>query len=85
MYLGWSEGFHDAGVAVINEKGVIKFATHSERFSGVKHDKYIGDKLRDYIDNNFNISHRAFYEKPLLKRTRQAFAGQLRQLSRLGI
>jgi carbamoyltransferase len=78
MYLGWSEGFHDAGVAVINEKGVIKFATHSERFSGVKHDKYIGDKLRDYIDNNFNISHRAFYEKPLLKRTRQAFAGQLK-------
>ena len=78
MYLGWSEGFHDAGVAVIDLNGNIKFATHSERFSKSKHDKYVGDSLVKYIESNFDISHRAFYEKPLLKKTRQLYAGQLK-------
>ena len=78
MYLGWSEGFHDAGAAVIDEKGNIKFATHSERFSGLKHDKYVGVDLKTYIENNYSITHKAFYEKPLLKKTRQLYAGQLK-------
>tara|TARA_R110000772_G_scaffold107704_1_gene210288 strand:- start:8880 stop:10316 length:1437 start_codon:yes stop_codon:yes gene_type:complete len=76
MFLGFSEGFHDAGVAVISGEGKIAFATHAERFSRVKHDKHIGSSLRDYIERGYNITHRAFYEKPLLKKTRQLYAGQ---------
>ena len=33
MFLGWSEGFHDAAVSIINDNGKIVFASHSERFS----------------------------------------------------
>ena len=32
MFLGWSEGFHDAAVSIINDNGKIVFASHSERF-----------------------------------------------------
>ena len=78
MYLGWSEGFHDAGVCVIDNNGHIVFASHSERFSGKKHDKYIGYDLKGYINGMWKnqIVHKAFFEKPLLKKTRQLYAGQ---------
>ena len=36
--LGVSAGFHDAGLAVV-EDGDILFAGHSERFSKQKHDE----------------------------------------------
>jgi carbamoyltransferase len=78
MYLGWSEGFHDAAVAVIDDKGNIKFATHAERFSNHKHDKHVGPSLKRYIESNYDITHKAFYEKPFLKRTRQLYAGQVK-------
>lgn len=73
--MGWSEGFHDAAVAVLDGPEIL-FAAHSERFSKIKHDKFICSELKDYIDCNFNITHRAFYEKPFLKKTRQLYAGQ---------
>ncbi len=76
MYLGWSEGFHDAAASVINKNGDIVFASHSERFSGNKHEKYISSELKDYIDSNFNIKTTALFEKPFLKKTRQLYAGQ---------
>lgn len=78
MYLGWSEGFHDAAVAVIDNNGNIKFATHAERFSKSKHDRYIDDSLKKYVEDNFSITHKAFYEKPFLKKTRQFYAGQVK-------
>ena len=34
-YLGISEGFHDAAVAVVNNNQIL-FATHAERYTGVK-------------------------------------------------
>ena len=68
MYLGWSEGFHDAAASVINKNGDIVFASHSERFSGNKHEKYISSELKDYIDSNFNIKTTALFEKPFLKK-----------------
>ena len=39
--IGFSEGFHDAAVAVVCEGGKICFATHSERYSRKKHDKVL--------------------------------------------
>lgn len=77
-YLGWSEGFHDAAATIINDKGNIVFASHSERFSGNKHEKYISPELKEHIDNNFKIDKKCFFEKPLLKKTRQLRAGQFK-------
>ena len=36
--IGFSEGFHDAAVAVVNNDEIL-FAAHSERYSKKKHDK----------------------------------------------
>ena len=74
--LGYSEGFHDAAVAVVDGADIL-FAAHSERYSKVKGDKTISPLLKQYIDNNYNIECNSFYEKPWLKRLRQFRAGQL--------
>ncbi len=76
-YVGISCGFHDAGLSVVNDKGEIVFAGHSERYSKYKHDKdlcvdFIKDALR-HIDGSFELH---YYEKPWLKAIRQLRAGQ---------
>ena len=43
--LGISAGFHDAAAAVINTKGEILFAGHSERYSKKKNDADIHPDL----------------------------------------
>ena len=40
-HIGISAGFHDAAMSVIDDRGNILFAGHSERYSKVKHDKTI--------------------------------------------
>lgn len=76
MILGWSEGFHDAAAAVIDYDGNIVFASHSERFSGKKHEKFISSELKEHIESNFDITKKTFYERPFIKKTRQLYAGQ---------
>ena len=75
MILGFSEGFHDAAIAIVDYYGNIIHASHSERSSGIKHDKLVSDWQKDYV-RKFNFDKIAFYEKPLLKKTRQLYAGQ---------
>ena len=85
-YIGMSCGFHDAAISVINDKGDIVFAGHSERYSGIKHDKHLNidivkDATKD-IDRHDIELH--YYERPLLKYLRQLRAGEkpaLRNLS----
>ena len=45
--LGFSEGFHDAAVTVLDD-GEVLFAAHSERFSKKKNDKFVCGELKDY-------------------------------------
>jgi carbamoyltransferase len=75
--IGVSAGSHDAGVAVI-EDNKVKYASHSERYSKIKNDPYLNDEIIEdalsYITKPVDII--AFYEKPLLKKTRQLYAGQ---------
>lgn len=68
-FLGISEGFHDAGVTLIKD-GEILSATHAERFSRIKNDRWVHYKQLVPADVV------AFYEKPWLKKTRQWYAGQ---------
>ena len=49
-YIGISSGFHDAAVSIVNDKGDILFAGHSERYSKNKHDKDHLICVGDYID-----------------------------------
>ncbi len=68
--LGLSEGFHDAGACLI-QNGQIISATHAERYSRIKNDRWLHQKQKDIKADKI-----AFFEKPWLKRTRQLYAGQ---------
>ena len=43
-YLGITAQSHDASAAVINDKGEILFAGHSERYSRIKNDPWLDKK-----------------------------------------
>lgn len=83
--LGISAGFHDAAIALIND-GEIKFAAHAERYSKVKHDSELNvEILNDCFDRFGTPTRIAYYERPWLKKTRQLYAGQYKELFTPGI
>ena len=64
-YVGYSEYFHDAGIAVIEENGTISYATQSERYSKIKNDPLIPDSLWDsVVQKNDKI---CYYQDPDLQ------------------
>ena len=67
--LGTSHGFHDAAVCLI-EDGNILYASHSERYSGLKNDKHLHSK--QIVKHDVRVSH----EKVWLKNTRRLLHGQ---------
>jgi len=74
--LGISAGFHDAGVAGIQD-GKIVFAGHSERYSKIKHDARLNEKIiEDCLSYLGKPDLITYYERPWLKKTRQLYAGQ---------
>lgn len=83
-YIGFSSGFHDAAVSVIDSNGNIVFAGHNERYSGVKHDKRIDSEIfadaMCRIKGDFEVH---YYERPFLKFLRQVRAGEKPSLSSL--
>ena len=76
-YVGISCGFHDAALSVIDDKGNILFAGHSERYSKKKHDSElcngIAHDASEYINDDFEVH---YYERPVVKAVRQFRAGQ---------
>jgi carbamoyltransferase len=77
-YIGISNGFHDAGITVLDNIGNILFAGHSERYSKQKHDKELSPLLLtdalSYLTNKEYELH--YYERPWLTSLRQLRAGQ---------
>ena len=72
--LGVSEGFHDAGICLLRNDR-IHFASHSERHSRKKGDKWIHPtQLPTSKINKPDIV--AYYEKPFRKNLRRLYAGQ---------
>lgn len=63
-YVGYSEFYHDAGLAIITEDGTVEFATHGERYSKKKNDSNIPDELWDMINDDDHVS---FYEDHVIK------------------
>jgi carbamoyltransferase len=58
-YVGYSELFHDAGLAFVDKKGEIELAVHAERFSGLKFDPSLTQEMYDMIRDD---DHVTFYE-----------------------
>jgi carbamoyltransferase len=73
--LGISCGFHDAAITLLDRKGNIVFAGHSERYSKHKHDSHISKGLLDEI-RDYHIGTVAYYERPWNKQLRQLRSGQ---------
>ena len=73
--LGISAGFHDAAISVINSRGGIVFAGHSERYSKKKNDADISPELFDDFDMS-TVDTIAYYERPWMKQLRQVYSGQ---------
>ena len=79
--LGISEGFHDAAVCLLHDNK-IHYASHSERYSKIKNDKWISrEQFPQSRINKPDVV--AYYEKPFLKNLRRWYAGQKRQKPRL--
>lgn len=84
QYVGISCGFHDASISVIDDNGNINFASHSERYSKIKHDKnlcpaLINDAFK-YIEDDFTVH---YYENTILKTLRQFRSGEKFSLKNL--
>ena len=58
-YCGFSEFFHDAGIAFITSEGDIFFASQAERYSKYKNDSELPDVLMNMIKKDDHVS---FYE-----------------------
>tara|TARA_R110000868_G_scaffold140545_2_gene356285 strand:- start:1381 stop:2841 length:1461 start_codon:yes stop_codon:yes gene_type:complete len=63
-YCGFSEFFHDSGIAFITSEGDIEFAAHGERYSGKKNDPELPDVLMNMIKKD---DHTSFYEDYALR------------------
>ena len=66
---------HDAAISVI-ENGQIKFAAHSERYSRKKNDMFLNDAIVEEALKHGVPDKIAYYERPFVKKARQAYAGQ---------
>ena len=74
--LGLSAGFHDAAATVIDDKGEILFAGHSERYSKIKNDPNIAKELFCDFMLHGPIEHVAYYERPWSKQLRRLYSGE---------
>jgi len=72
---GISANSHDAALAVFTDQG-LEFASHAERFSGVKNDAHLNFKLIDYASQWGEPDEIIWYERPFRKTLRQIRAGQ---------
>ena len=58
-YVGYSEYYHDAALAIINEDGTVEFASQAERYSKLKNDPILHEDQWNLVESNDHIS---FYE-----------------------
>ena len=76
IILGINETSHDASVTLIDNDKIL-FAGHSERYSKQKNDWYVNDNLINDALSYGRPDYIAYYEKPLLKKTRLVARGGL--------
>ncbi len=74
-YLGINCLNHDAAMAVVEDKKIL-WAAHAERYSKIKNDQLLNWEIVNEANKFGPFDCVVYYEKPLLKKTRQLFAGQ---------
>ena len=74
IVLGMSEGYHDAGLCIIEDNKILH-ASQSERYSGIKNDFKL-HHLQFPKSERYQPDVTAFYEKPFRKNLRRLYAGQ---------
>lgn len=73
---GISANSHDAALAVFQD-GKLKFASHSERFSGIKNDRDLDMGMVHHARMQYGEPDEViWYERPFVKTLRQFYAGQ---------
>jgi len=72
---GISANSHDAALAVFNNNE-LEFASHTERFSGIKNDAHLNTGITNYARQYGEPDEVIWYERPGLKTLRQFRAGQ---------
>ena len=66
-YVGFSEHYHDAALAIIDKDGKVVFASQSERYSGQKNDALIPPEMWRIVNDD---DHVTFYEDMNLRQTK---------------
>jgi carbamoyltransferase len=64
-YVGFSEFFHDASLAIVNQDGSVEFASQAERYSGLKMDHLIPPEMWSFVNKD---DHVTYYEDADLRR-----------------
>lgn len=64
-YCGYSEYFHDAGLAFVNQQGEIEFAAHAERYTKRKFENEIPAEMWEMVRAD---DHVTFYEDHRIRR-----------------
>ena len=66
---------HDGAISVIKNNKIV-FAGHTERYTRIKNDPHLCQEIVNEALEYGYPEKIYWYEKPLLKKTRQAWAGQ---------
>lgn len=64
-YVGYSEYYHDAALAIVNKDGTVEYASQSERYSGKKNDDLMYPDMWKLVNDD---DHVTFYEDIDLRR-----------------
>ena len=72
---GIAANSHDGSLAVFDNDELV-FASHTERFSGLKNDPHLNKPLLNYARQWGEPNEVVWYEKPFKKTIRQLYAGQ---------
>jgi carbamoyltransferase len=70
---------HDGAISVVKDNEIV-FAGHSERYTRIKNDPFL---CQEIVDEALSYGHPreiVWYEKPLLKKTRQAWSSQWKEV-----
>ncbi len=73
---------HDAALAVFKDKRLV-FASHAERYSRIKNDKNLNNSILREALSYGSPNEIFYYEQPLKKLTRQAYARQWSTVNKL--
>ena len=72
---GISAGTHDGSLAVVKDNDIL-FASHTERYSGIKNDAHLDEALINDVLQYGEPDIVYWYENPLLKAGRKIYAKQ---------